>query len=541
MAIIRVENAKLSMGSKVLFDNISFSINEGDRVGLVGNNGCGKSSLVKCLVGEYEFDKGLFTKKKGSVIGYVSQEIPENIENISCHDFLLESLPVHDRESDFWKVDVALNDLGLRPDLWHKPVKALSGGWRRLLLIASATLKEPDLLILDEPTNHLDLGKIFKLEKWLKDEISIPYLMISHDREFLDRCTTKTLFMRGDGVHDFSAPFTVARENLLQADALSMKSHEKDEAEIKRLERASKRLKEWAKRSPQSGLARKGQAMQTRADKVKAEQTAVYKEKKRDIKLHHAEISSNALAVVSNTDICTPDGRKLFHIDRFVVKPSDRICILGLNGTGKSMFIQKLIEEYRDYTPGAGHEQKFWYSPQLKMGYLDQHLESLPSNKDAFTFISETFALNRTATTRELVNIGVPLDQQNMKIGDMSQGEKARLSLLVLKLLKPNFYVLDEPTNHLDINGQETLEDELDQQGHSCIFVSHDRRLVRSAATRYLEIKNGKLLEVESPDSFFDMLQKSDIDDPEMLGNDNDKGRSIEGTQKKIGPDFIMK
>ena len=122
----------------------------------------------------------------------------------------------------------------------------------------------------------------------------------------------------------------------------------KDEAEIKRLERASKRLKEWAKRSPQSGLAKKGQAMQTRADKVKAEQASVYKEKKRDIKLHHAEISSNALAVVSNTDICTPDGRKLFHIDRFVVKPSDRICILGLNGTGKSMFIQKLIEELQN-------------------------------------------------------------------------------------------------------------------------------------------------------------------------------------------------
>lgn len=401
-------------------------------------------------------------------------------------------------------------------------------------------MNEPDVLILDEPTNHLDLGKIFRLENWLREGVNVPYLMISHDREFLDRCTNKTLFMRSDGVHEFATPFSTARENLFQADALALRSRQREEAEIKRIERAAKRLKEWGIRAPQSDIAKKGQAMQSRADQLKAKQTSVHKEKRRDIKLHYDEISSNAVAIVQNTDITTPDGRKLFHIDRLTVKQGERICLLGLNGTGKSMFISRLIDELEDYEPGPSHENSFWFSPQVRLGYLDQHLERLPEEEAAFSFISGSFRLDRTQTTRELVNVGFPVSQQNMRIGDMSSGEKARLSLLVLKLSKPNFYVLDEPTNHLDIQGQEDLEDELDDKGHTCIFVSHDRKLVRGASTRFLEIRNECLLEVESPDPFFERLKSQSIDEASLK---NDEGASLASAkkQKKRGPESGIK
>jgi len=148
----------------------------------------------------------------------------------------------------------------------------------------------------------------------------------------------------------------------------------------------------------------------------------------------------------------------------------------------------------------------------LRLGYLDQHLDDLPKKNDAFNYISGTFSLDRTSTTRELVRAGFPVNQQNMKISNMSSGEKARLSLLALRLSKPNFYILDEPTNHLDISGQEALEEELDDKGHSCIFVSHDRQLVQGAATRYMQIQNGKLVEVESPEPFFEELRELALD-----------------------------
>lgn len=533
MALVQIDNAKLTVGSKLLFKDISFSINDGDRIGLVGNNGCGKSSLVKALIGEYELDHGTIKKRRNLTIGYVSQEIPEAIEAKTCHNYLLESIPEHARDTDFWKADVALNELGLNPDLWHKPVKALSGGWRRLLLIASATLQEPDLLILDEPTNHLDLGKIFKLEQWLKTGINVPYMMVSHDREFLDQCTDRTLFMRQDGIHDFKAPFSTARENLLQADALALRSREREEVEIKRLERAAKRLKEWGDIAPQSDLSKKGEALQTRAEHLKAKQTEVYREKTREIKLHHDEVSSNAVAIIRNAQIATPDGRPLFTIDQFAIKQGDRICIMGLNGAGKSVFIRRMLEELQNYEQGPSHEKKFWYSPQVRLGYLDQHLEQLPENMDVYSFLSDRFNLNHTQTIRELVVVGFPVNHQGVKIGSMSSGEKARLSLLALKLSKPNFYILDEPTNHLDIQGQEALEEELDDKGHTCVFVSHDRRLVRGASTRFLEIKNGKLIEVESPESFFERTQQQLANDEEII----EKKQPAPGNYKaKRGP-----
>lgn len=531
MALIRVEGAKLSFGSKVLFEDITFSINEGDKAALVGNNGCGKSSLVKALMGEHEFDKGIINKRRGMVIGYVSQEIPEEIEAKTCYDYLLECIPEHNRDTDFWKVDVALAGLDMRPDLWQEPIAKLSGGWRRLLLIAGATLKEPDLLILDEPTNHLDLGKIFKLEKWLKEGINVPYLVISHDREFLDKCTNRTLFMRGDGVHEFSAPFSTARENLFQADALALKTREREEGEIKRLERAAKRLKEWGVINPQSDLSKKGEAIQTRADQLRSKQTEAYTEKKRDISLHYGEVSSKSVLTIENKVITTPDGRALFKIDRFSLKQGERVCILGLNGTGKSVFIRKLIDvlSSRD-EHGQIEEQGFHFSPQIKLGYLDQHLGTLPAQKSMYDFLTDSYSMNHTQATRELVMVGFPPDRHNTPIGKLSSGEKARLALLDLRLSKPNFYILDEPTNHLDIQGQEDLEDELDDKNHTCIFVSHDRKMVRGAATRYLEIKRGKLIEVESPELFFKVIQ-------DEVDNENQQTVS----QKKGEPELRVK
>lgn len=156
MTLIRVDGAKLSMGEKLLFSDASFTINEHDKIGLVGHNGAGKSSLIKAIMGEIELDQGRIQKKKNLVIGYVPQDTDVSVKETTPHAFLLHSISPDLRDLDFWKVDAALTSMGLDYEAWHNPIKNLSGGWRRLISIAAADLKQPDLLILDEPTNHLD-------------------------------------------------------------------------------------------------------------------------------------------------------------------------------------------------------------------------------------------------------------------------------------------------------------------------------------------------------------------------------------------------
>lgn len=511
MSLLNITDAKLSIGTKLLFENVTFSINHGDRIGLVGNNGSGKTSLIRALQGKQELDSGKVTIAKGVSVGVVSQTLNESVLDETVYDFLVSSLPAHLQETDFWKVDVALSEIELDPENWHAPIGALSGGWQQFIHIISATLKEPDILILDEPTNHLDLEKLLKFEKWLKENVIIPYVLISHDREFLDQCTNKTLFLRPDGMHVFSTPYSKAREALSDEDLSASKSANSEKAEIARLEKTAKRLKEWStKKGFSEGLARRSKAVQTRVDKLKAEKTEDFKEAKRDLKLDYSDVSASSLVTIEDVIIDTPNGDPIFSISKLQVAKGDRIAILGVNGSGKSQFLRHLIEAVERQKEAFQSGSGFRISPQIKLGYLDQHLETLGDNDSLYKYLNDRFGLDRTQITREMVNAGFPITQQHQKLSDLSGGEKARFALMCLKFMKPNLYILDEPTNHLDIAGQEALEEQLDGDNRTCIFTSHDRHLVKGAANRFLEIDNGDLREIEDPEIFFRKLRGSE-------------------------------
>lgn len=530
MTLIRVDGAALTMGEKHLFDDVSFTINEGDKIGLVGHNGCGKSSLIRALMGEIELDNGRVQKKKDLKIGYVAQDTDQTIHEMTPHEYLLASIDEYDRDTDFWKADASLSTIGLDPNSWHQPIKNLSGGWRRLIAIAAADLKQPDLLILDEPTNHLDLGKIFHLENWLQTSCASSYIIISHDREFLDGVTGKTFILRSDGLHAYDTKYSNARETLLQEDITASKAAQKDAEEIKRLEKSAIRLREWG--IGNASLAKRGVAIQHRADRIKGQQSEIYQEKARNLSLHYDQIRSDTIMTVKNQKIVTPLGTPLFSIGDIRIAAGDRIAILGLNGTGKSVFLRTLIHEAQNLQMDPGYESAFKFSPQVRIGYLDQHLDAMPLDQNLSSFISDGYNLDRTTATRELVNAGFPANGLHKKIGDLSFGERARLAILALKLDKPNFYVLDEPTNHLDIQGQEALEEALDVDGQACLFISHDRRMIKSVPTRYFEIKNGKLQEVDGPESFFEDA-KNDLNPQD---NKNHQPMKTDITGKKKGP-----
>ena len=512
MSLIVVENGALSFGDRRILSDLSFAVSDGDRIGLVGDNGCGKSTLAKVLLGDIELDSGKVVRRHGLTIGHMPQSLPEDLAELGTREALLAALPAGERDLSFWKVDVALDELGFSETMAEAPVATLSGGWQRLVLAARAALCEPDLLILDEPTNHLDLGKILRFEAWLRDSVSQPYILISHDRDLLDNVTDKTFFLRHDGLHIYAAAFSTARAELLQADATALRSRQQEDKAIERLERAAQRLRIWSnQKGPNPKLAQRARGVQSRAEQLKARQTDVYKARRRDIDLHADSIRANAALRIHDAVIETPDGQRLFAIENLVVRRGDRVALLGANGSGKSCLIQRLrfafahpeIEDVPD------RSSRIVFNPQLSLGYLDQHLQDLPLEHSPSALLRERFSLSNSDLVRRLNNIGLPVNEQNKPIDRLSNGERGRLAFLLLYLQKPNFYLLDEPTNHLDIQGQERLEGILESEGHSCIFVSHDRRMVRGVPNRYLQIDKGRLREVDDAEAFFEAAREN--------------------------------
>jgi len=500
-AVLGVENASFFYGSSRVFEGVSFQLDDA-RTALVGENGAGKSTLLKCLFGELELIDGQIVRSRGLKIGYVPQDVPKGLAERTVRDVLESALPSTDGSED-WKVDVLLDEIGVSYETAQQAFGSLSGGWQRLMLIAAAAkLSEPDLLILDEPTNHLDLSNINTLESWLGENDRLPMLIVSHDREFLERTTTRTLFLRADGAHSFKTPFIEAREALLQRDAADAVRRQLEAKEIERLQKVAARYRVWGVKNDK--FDKRAKATEKRIERIEAERTGAYSARERRLELHDGELDAKVALRIQKYDVTTPDGgRKLFHIDRLAVSKGDRIALLGVNGTGKSMLLGALARAFDPELEHYDGQAPIRFNPQSRLVYFDQRMAALPLK----TSLVDYLAAIDGATTRDanalLAKAGFPYVRIKGPIGDLSHGERARLTFLRMQLAKPNLYLLDEPTNHLDIEGQEALEAQLESSDVACLFVSHDRYFTRSAATRFLEIRKNRLVEVDSPDAFF--------------------------------------
>ena len=502
-AVLGMEQASFFYGSGRVFENVSFLLDDA-RTALVGENGAGKSTLLKCLTGVLELNAGQVIRSRGLRIGQVPQDVPEGLANQPVREVLARSLARVGQDGEDWRIDVLVDEIGVDPEMLDKPFGALSGGWQRLMLIAAAArLEEPDILILDEPTNHLDLANINTLERWLTADFTVPMLMVSHDREFLDRVTERTLFLRADGVHAFKTRFSVAREELLRRDATSAARARQEDREIKRLEQAAARYKVWAVKNPD--LNKRKNAVESRIARIEKERTQTYVARERRLELADGDIDAKVALRLSNLDVTVPGSdRKLIGIDRLVIAAGERVALLGTNGTGKSTLLAALAAAYE---PGREHydgQAAVRFNPACRLVYFDQTMSELPTTMKILDYVVEAEGVTEKDAVRQLAAAGFAFVRLKEPIGVLSHGERARLVFLKMKLLRPNFYVLDEPTNHLDIEGQEDLEEQLEKSDVSCLFVSHDRFFTRTVATRFLEIRKGRLVETEDADAFFD-------------------------------------
>jgi len=396
-----------------------------------------------------------------------------------------------EREHESWRVDAVLDEFDAPGDLRDRPIAALSGGWRRLALLARIWVTQPDALLLDEPTNHLDGEKIGMLEAWINGAASrTPMLLASHDRRFLDNCTTRTLFLRPGVSRLYAHSYSRSRQLLADDDAAQDRKHAKDSKEVDRLRRNAGELRNIGVNSGSDLLQKKSMQLRDRAERLEQTLRPAHAERSGDIRLVNRGTHAKVLAAFRDVAVCAPDGHPLFRIARLEVRQGDRLVLLGRNGVGKSQLVALLCRAVTEEVPGLQ------VSPSVVLGYADQGMAHLPNGQTPHRFVSARSGIGDRQATGLLAGAGFSVAAQGRLIERLSPGQKARLGLLALRLAEPNFYLLDEPTNHVDIPGQEKLEAELLAHGATCVLVSHDRSFVAAVGTRFLLIEGGRALEV---------------------------------------------
>ena len=490
MALISLRDVGV-VTPRALFQNVTFSFGPGDRVGLVAGNGGGKSTLLRCIAGQADPDMGGIVLSRSLRVGHVEQDVPDTVLSLTLHEAVRRALPPANREHEAWRADAVLDEFETPDDLRGRPVGALSGGWQRLALLARAWVAQPDALLLDEPTNHLDGEKISLLEAWINGPAArTPMLVASHDRSFLDNCTTRTLFLRPGVSRAYAHPYSRARRLLDEDDAAQDRKHAKDAKEVDRLRRNAGELRNVGVNSGSDLLQKKSMQLRDRAERLERTLRPAHAERSGDIRLASRGTHAKVLAALRDVTVSTPDGKPLFRMGKLDVRQGDRLVLLGRNGVGKSRLVMLLRRATIEEVPGVT------VSPSIVLGYADQGMAHLPDGLTPHRFVSAWPGIGDGRATGLLAGAGFGVEAQGRPIGRLSPGQKARLGLLALRLAEPNFYLLDEPTNHVDIPGQERLEAELLAHGATCVLVSHDRSFVAAVGTRFLLIEGGHAREV---------------------------------------------
>jgi ATPase subunit of ABC transporter with duplicated ATPase domains len=485
-----------------LFSNLNLSIAAGDRIGLVAANGRGKSTLLKCVAGQFEPTTGEITRSRGLAIGYMEQNVPAGLGSLTFREAVLGALSPEQQESESWRADVTIEELEVPEPLRDRRLDALSGGWQRIALIARMRVGEPDVLLLDEPTNHLDLSRIALLEAWLGAlPRDMPVVISSHDRAFLDAVTNRTLFLRREHSRLFALPYSRARAALDEADAAQERQFERDMKAAQQLRQQAAKLNNIGINSGSDLLVVKTRQLKARAERIEDAAKPAHQEHSAGaIRLANRGTHAKVLVTLEDAAVETPDGTLLLRTGQKFICQGDRIVLLGPNGAGKTRLVGRLR---RAIEAAGANDRGIKATPSLVLGYGDQALCDLPDLETPHGTIIHRFDVGDQRARSLLAGAGLSIEMQGRPVGQLSGGQKARLGMLVLRLANPNFYLLDEPTNHLDIEGQDALERELAAHGASCLFVSHDRAFVRAVANRFWVIDKRRLVEVDGPEDFF--------------------------------------
>ena len=505
--LVNVRDLGHSAGSKALFSHVEFGLEERERIGLIGPNGSGKSTLLALISGVEPPDNGEVIRRRGLRLSTVEQFLPGVLSEMTLRDALLERSPENERITHAYRADMMLETLGFSPGQFEQSVGALSGGQQNRLMFARAVIDEPELVLFDEPTNHLDLASIQVFEQLLSEGPGHAFVLVSHDRDFLDAVTNRTLILRDQRVYRFDQPCSQARQRLLEHDIAAAATREAEEKRLDALRTSARRLATWGKIHDNEKFARRAKSMERRVERLEAERTFVTRGSGLALDLDLGETRARRVLALRDLEIRPPhaDGGSppLFEIDTLTIRPGDRVALLGANGTGKTSLIVRLVEHFRHQ---VDDRSLIAFSPQTRLGYYDQELSGFDSSRSMIDYLRETTEANDHDIRAALIHAGFPYADHGRALNVLSGGERARIVFVSLHLDNPNFLILDEPTNHIDIEGKEQLEAQLLDSDATVLITSHDRRFVDNIAQRFVAIENGRLQELAVPEDFYRRL-----------------------------------
>ena len=493
-----------SEGGRVLFEGLQLSIERGERLALVGHNGCGKSTLLALLAGHKLPDDGEVRPRKGLRLAQVEQFVPARLESATVLDAVLDA-SLGERQT--WAAEALLFQLGFDAGALQMRLQDLSGGRQTLVLVARTMLRDPDLMLLDEPSNHLDLDSLVALEQRLLG-FRGAFVIVSHDRRFLDRVTQETLFMRDFGVLRIRRPYSEAKQRLDASDEAARAARAAEDKRIDGLRRSAQRLAQWGRDFDNEDLSKRAKAMKRRIERLEDQRTFVTSGSPLELFLDLGASRSKLALKIEDTRVPHPadPSRSLFSVSELTIRNGDRVALLGENGVGKSTFIGMIVEAARN--PDSAFQIRL--SPQTRLGYFDQELAEVSGEQRMIDFALKRVSQDSQTVTARLGRAGFDAADRNKPLAVLSGGERARLLFVVLSMCAPNLLILDEPTNHLDIEGREHIEAELARSEATLLITSHDRLFTEALATRFFWIRQGRLIEVPSPQAYFEAIRASE-------------------------------
>lgn len=509
MIAIGCENISLSFGGETVLDGVGFSLGEGGRLGIVGVNGAGKTSLLRVITGEYTPDSGSVYIARDHTLGVLSQhptldpertvyeEVLSVFSGLNADEERLEELRIQTEAGDTEAADrytaalrrfddgggrtyrsrcrSMLLRFGIDDGMMQVRCSALSGGQKTRLALVRLLLEEPDIMLLDEPTNHLDTATMFWLEEYLTSRKKT-VVTVSHDRYFLDRVCTGIFEIEYGKGHYYSGGYTAYTEKKSTDREIQRRHYENQQKEIARIEAYIAQQRRWNReRNIIAAESREKQLAKLERIERPSDLPAASR-----MSFHESGESGNE--VVLARDLCKRYGDKtLFEHLSFLIEKREHVFIYGHNGCGKSTLLRMIAERLR---PDSGRVELGY---NVTVGYYDQENQHLSDDKTVLDEIWDAYpSLTQNEVRGALARFLFTGDDVGKRVGVLSGGERARLTLTKLMLSEMNLLILDEPTNHLDIISREALEDALAEFDGTIIAVSHDRYFISRLATRVL-------------------------------------------------------
>ena len=557
--ILTATNISKSFGSNEIIKDANFLVNEHEKVAIVGVNGAGKTTLLKILTGEEHADSGNVILAKDAKLGYLRQinnvdsklsiidklytviehilsmekrmlDMQEQMQHLSgealeelysSYTALTHNYELMDGYAAKSKVTGILKGLGFNENEFDRKINTLSGGQKTRVFLAKLLLEEPDIILLDEPTNHLDLRSIEWLESYLLNYKGA-VIIVSHDRYFLDKIVSKVIDIENSVVTMYSgnySDFSAKKQMLIDA---KMKEYLNQQQEIRHQEAVISKLKQF-NREKSIKRAESRQKQLEKIERVEAPQTHIENMR---LSLDISKESGKDVLSVNNLSKSF-DEKHLFSNINFEIKRGERVAIIGDNGTGKTTLL-KIINGL--LSPDSG---EVIYGSNVAIAYYDQEHQVLHMDKTLFDEISDTYPeMTNTQIRNILAAFLFTGEDVYKKIGDLSGGERGRVSLVKLMLSKANFLLLDEPTNHLDILSKDVLESALNSFPGTICYVSHDRYFINKTATRILDLTGNRLLNYIGNYDYY-IEKREAVEGAANLISNESKEKSVEISDSK--------